>query len=138
MTSDDAAPTERIIRLVGVYNADSTLRGELAYWVGARLGLRHCSLCDITHGSVRERPEWKACQVGLPMPFDTHHRNDQPDSIRATTNGHAPVVVAETDRGNILLLTSEELDACAGSIDRLVEAIDLAVARYGLAWPQPT
>ena len=62
MSSRDAAPTQRIVRLVGVYDADSTLRGELSYWVGARLGRRHCSLCKITHGSVRQRPEWKTCQ----------------------------------------------------------------------------
>ncbi len=99
MSSSDPAATQRIVRLVGVYDADSTVRGELAYWVGARLGRRHCSLCEITHGSVRQRPEWKACQAGLPVPFDTFHRDDQPDAIRVAAGGQAPVVVAETDAG---------------------------------------
>ena len=134
MSSPDAAPTQRIVRLVGVYDADSTVRGELAYWVGARLGRRHCSLCDITHGSVRQRPEWKACQASLPMPFDTFHRNDQPDPIRAASGGRAPAVVAETDTDHVLLLASAELDACDGSIDRLVEAIEQATTRLGLTW----
>jgi hypothetical protein len=134
MTSPDATPTRRIVRLVGVYDADSTVRGELAYWVGARLGRRHCSLCEITHGSVRPRPEWKACQAGLPVPFETFHRNDQPDTIRATAGRQIPVVVAETDSGHVLLLDSGDLDACAGSIDRLVEAIEQAATRLGLAW----
>jgi hypothetical protein len=130
MTSADQAPTRRIIRLVGVYDADGTIRGELAYWVGARLGRRHCSLCDITHGSVRERVDWKACRAGLPVPFDTYHRNDQPDTIRAAASNNAPVVVAETDGGPVLLLGPVTLDACNGSIDRLVEAIEqAAVAR---------
>lgn len=134
MSSPDAAPTQRIIRLVGVYDADSTVRGELAYWVGARLGRRHCSLCEITHGSVRQRPEWKAGQAGLPVPFDTFHRNDQPDTIRTASGGRAPVVVAETDAGHVLLLASRDLDACDGSIDRLVEAIEHAATRLGLTW----
>ena len=134
MSSPDAAPTQRIVRLVGVYDADSTLRGELAYWVGARLGRRHCSLCEITHGSVRQRPEWKACQVGLPVPFDTFHRDDQADTIRGAAGGQAPVVVAETDTGPVLLLDSGDLDACDGSIDRLVDAIEQAAARLGLLW----
>jgi len=137
MTSTDAAPTPRIVRLVGVYDADSTLRGELGYWVGARLGRRHCSLCDITHGSVRQRPEWKACRAGLPVPFDTYHRDDQPASVRSAANGLAPVVLAETDAGPTLLLTSADLDACGGSIDRLVDTIERAVHRVGLAWPAP-
>jgi hypothetical protein len=134
MSSPDAAPTQRIVRLVGVYDADSTLRGELSYWVGARLGRRHCSLCDITHGSVRQRPEWTACRVGLPVPFDTFHRNDQPDPVRATAGGQSPVVVAETDTGHVVLLDAATLDACHGSIDRLVEAIGQSAERLGLTW----
>ena len=134
MSSPDAAPTQRIVRLVGVYDADSTLRGELAYWVGARLGRRHCSLCDITHGSVRQRPEWTTCQAGLPVPFDTFHRNDQPDPVRAAANGQAPVVVAETDTAHVVLLDAATLDACNGSIDRLVEAIERSAERLGLTW----
>ena len=125
----------RIVRLVGVYDADSTLRGELAYWVGARLGRRHCSLCDITHGLVRERSEWVACRVGLPVPFDTYHRNDQPEAVRLATGNIAPVVVAETDEGHIVVLQPAELDACEGSIDRLTGAIEQAMERIGLAWP---
>jgi hypothetical protein len=134
MSSSDAAPTQRILRLVGVYDADSTMRGELAYWIGARLGRRHCSLCDITHGAVRQRSEWKTCQAGLPVPFDTFHRNDQPDTIRSAAGGQVPVVVAETDAGPVLLLGPGDLDACAGSMDRLVEAIEQAATRLGLAW----
>ena len=137
MSSPQAAPAQRIVRLVGVYDADSSLRGELTYWVGARFGRRHCSLCEITHGSVRPRPEWKACQTGLPVPFDTFHRNDQPEPIRTAAGGRAPVVVAETDTGHVLLLASSDLDACDGSIDRLVEAINRTVTRVGLTWAAP-
>ncbi len=140
MSAPDAAPAHaapvarRIVRLVGVYDADGTLRGELAYWVGARLGRRHCSLCEITHGSVRARPEWAACRAGLPVAFDTFHRDDQPDAFRAAAGGRAPVVVAETDTGHVVLLTDEDLRACGGSIDRLVEAIERAATRAGLDW----
>ena len=134
MTSPNAAPAQRIMRLVGIYDADSTLRGELAYWVGARLGRRHCALCDITHGSLRQRPEWKVCQAELPTQFDTYHRNDQPADLRVAADGQAPVVVAETTGGNVLLLTPEELDACEGSIESMVDAIERAAERHGLVW----
>jgi hypothetical protein len=138
MSSPDAAPAQDpaslIVRHVGVYDADSTVRGELAYWVGARLGRRHCSLCEITHGSVRQRPGWKVCRAGLPMPFDTFHRNDQPATIRAACEGQTPAVVAETNSGHVLLLSSVELAMCDGSIDRLVTAMEQAAARRGLIW----
>ena len=128
------APIRHIVRLVGVYDADGTLRGELAYWVGARLGRRHCSLCDITHGSVRQRPEWRACQADLPVPFDTYHRNDQPDAVRSAAGGQAPAVVAATDADHGVLLGPDDLEACDGSIDLLVEAIERAAECLGLTW----
>lgn len=134
MSSSGATPPQRIIRLVGVYDADGTLRGELSYWVGARLGRRHCSLCEITHRSVRQRPEWKACAADLPVPFDTYHRNDQPQAVRAAAAGQAPVIVAETETGHVVLLTPAEIEACNGSIDQLVEAIEQSSARAGLCW----
>jgi hypothetical protein len=132
--SSPVSPSQRIVRLVGVYDADATFRGEVSYWVGARLGRRHCSLCDITHGSVRARPEWVACRAGLPIPFDTFHRNDQPSAVRVAVGGQAPVVVAETDQGYVQLLSPAELDACDGSIEQLMEAIERAVLRHGLGW----
>jgi hypothetical protein len=125
------------MRLVGVYNADGTWRGEVAYWVGARLGRRHCSLCEITHGSIRVRPDWTACKAGLPVDFVTFHRDDQPESVRAAAGGRAPVVAADTDRGPVLLLGPAELAACDGSIDRLVDAIEAAKTRLGLVWSAP-
>ena len=134
MASPDATPTQQIVRLVGVYDADSTARGEIAYWVGARLGRRHCSLCEITHGSVRQRPEWKTCKASLPVPFDTYHRNDQPDTIRTASGGQAPVVVAETTKGDVVLLGTADLETCDGSIDLLVEATNRAAERHGLTW----
>jgi hypothetical protein len=130
-----APPTREIIRLIGVYDADSTFRGELSYWIGARLGRVHCSLCDITHGLVRERPEWTACRSALPVPFDTYHRNDQPDSVRAATGDRAPAVVAETPDGTVPLLGPTGLADCRGSLDALIESIEQRIAHEQLAWP---
>ena len=71
-----------VVRLVGVYNADGTVFGELSYFVGKRLGRAHCALCDITHGLVRERPAWQECVAALPVPFEMFHRNTGCPSCR--------------------------------------------------------
>lgn len=119
---------------MGVYDADSTVWGEVSYWVGARVGRRHCSLCEITHGSIRQRPEWVACQDQLPAEFATYHRNDQPDEVRVAAGGLAPVVVAETDTGrHVVVLRPAELDECDGSIDRLTAALERSLEHLGLA-----
>jgi len=120
--------------LVGVYNAEGTLRGELTYWVGARLGRGHCGLCDITHGSIREKAEWKRCRAGLPVPFETFHRDDQPDDIRVLLGNALPAVVAQTESGFVLLLGPEQLAHCEGSPARLVDALTSAALQVGLTW----
>lgn len=131
----------RTIRgLVGVYDADGTLRGEVAYWVGARLGRAHCALCDITHGTFRRRPDWDRCAAGLPVPFVTHHR-DEVDELAAPP----PYVAAETDDGLVVLVDRDGLEGLAVPVDgdddpatgpqeRLVAAIEAAATAHGLAW----
>lgn len=123
----------RVVRLVGVYDADGSLAGELRYWVGARFGRAHCALCDITHGLVRERADWRECRATLPVDFATYHRDDQPDAVRAATGDRAPVLVAETDGGVVVLLDGVALDACAGSPERLIAAVRDALAARDLA-----
>lgn len=114
-------------RLIGVYDADGTLRGELTYFLKARFGATHCSLCDITHGKVRERADWRTCRDELPIPFVTYHRDDQPADVRAVANGVTPVVVAETPDGLRVLLGPDELNECAGSPTRLRSKIEAAL-----------
>jgi hypothetical protein len=119
-----------VTRLVGVYDANGGLLGEAAYVWGKVRGTRHCALCDITHGRVRERADWRACRERLPLPFETFHRDDQPAAVRALTTT-LPVVVAESDDGVLSVVAdAAALEACAGDPERLV---DLLSARLGLA-----
>lgn len=124
--------TSQVFRLIGVYDADHTVRGEVSYWIGARLGRAHCALCDITHGMLRRRSEWNAYVAGLAVPFDTYHRDDQPDAVRVASGDRAPIVLGETAAGPVVLLDAAALDACDGSVDRLGAAIDAAIADAGL------
>ena len=85
-----------VTRLIGVYDADGTALGELSYFLKARVGRAHCALCDITHGRVRERHDWRAERDRLPVPFTTFHRDDQPAVLRSAAGGAVPVVLADT------------------------------------------
>ena len=125
----------QITALVGIYDADGTIRGELAYLVGARLGRSSCALCDITHRSLRERTEWKTRRAELAVPFHTYHRNDQPAAIRAATHDTAPAVVAVTTNGVVPLRGPTELREYRGSTAQLITAIECAAERLELIWP---
>jgi len=125
----------RITRLVGVYDADGTVLGELSYVVRHALGRAHCELCDITHGRLREKEGWRTACATLPVPVETFHRDDQPAEVRSAAGGATPVVVAALDDGTWqTLLGRAELTACAGDPDRLVDAVRDRAADLGLAW----
>jgi hypothetical protein len=125
-----------ITRLVGVYDADGSVLGELTYFVRARFGKAHCALCDITHGRVRERRDWQEQRDRLPAPVALFHRDDQPESVRRAGGHSPPVVLAESVGGElIVLLTRADLEHCAGSPRRFADALDAVVADRGLHWP---
>lgn len=134
MTSEAADPTggTRVLRLVGVYHAPGTLWGELSYWLKARVGGAHCALCDITHGSVREKAEWKQCKTQLPVLFETVHLDERDDELRSFTDGRTPCVVAETTSGLVMLVDDDELRSCDGSPRCLIGAIEANTARLAL------
>jgi hypothetical protein len=134
--SSERSPDPRIVRrLIGVYNADGTVLGELRYFARARFGRAHCALCDVTHGLVRAKRDWQAWSDGLPVSSDMYHRDDQPDALRRCYDT-PPIVAAKTDLGYVVLLGPEELAECRGSAERLAAATERALARAGLAWPR--
>jgi len=102
--------TSNVVEFIGVYDADSTLLGEISYWIGARLGTTHCSLCELTHGLFTEKREWKECAAELGVPFTTFHRNDAPDDVLAALNGSFPAVLQRTTDELSIILTNHELE----------------------------
>jgi hypothetical protein len=121
----------RVTRLTGVYDAEGSLLGELRYVVGHALGRRHCALCEVTHGRLREKPTWREAREQLPVPFAAVHLDEQDPSERAVADGRTPCVLAHTAGGVELLLGSEEIERCGGEPGRFVEAIRRALADRG-------
>ena len=121
-------------RLIGVYDADHTLRGEMAYWLGARLGRAHCALCDVTHGLFRERAGWRACRAELPVPFEAVHRDEMSPTVAAVARD-LPTVVALTDGEPVVLLGPTAIAACEAEPEALVAALRAALTARGLTPP---
>lgn len=107
--------TSNVVEFIGVYDADSTLLGEISYWIGARLGTTHCSLCELTHGLFTEKREWKECSSDLGVPFTTFHRNDVPEDVLAVLNGSFPAVLQRTTNGLTIILTKQALESFCGN-----------------------
>lgn len=129
--------TERaqVTRLVGVYDADGSVRGELAYAVGHLLGRRECALCDITHAGIRRKRSFDLAAGGLGVPFDLRHRDELTSDERAAAHGALPCVLVETDGAPTVLLDREALSRCDGEPAALVDAIRRTAAERALTLP---
>ena len=112
-----------ITELIGVYDADSTLLGEISYWVGARLGTAHCSLCELTHGLFTKKSEWKQCAESLAVPFHLFHRDDAPNDVLAALTGQFPAVLQRTTEDLTVILTKDELERFDGQTSDFAEWI---------------
>ena len=118
-----ATPAPELLEIIGVYDAASSIAGELAYWVRSRLGRDQCSLCHVTHVPRGPREDWQAVAATLPAPFVTFHRNDQPRDVRALGCFALPVVLVRTSARVEVVLEREDIASCAGSAHALGEAI---------------
>ncbi len=124
-----------IRRLIGIYAADGSLRGEVAYAVAKVLGRRHCALCEITHGwSLFEKRSSRACRAGLPVPFDLVHLDERSPMLVEASEGRAPLVLAETVDGFVEVVDRGTLESLGGDPERLVAAIEDTAGRLGLGF----
>ena len=114
-----------VVRLIGVYNADGGIIGEVRYVIGHLLGTAECALCDITHSPMRRKPEWDAMVKSLDVPFSVLHRNELGHELSQRMEGIAlPCVVAERTNGDIIpLLAPDVLAECGGSVQAFAEAL---------------
>jgi hypothetical protein len=123
-----------IHELIGVYHANGSWRGELAYVLGKLSGRAHCALCYITHGALRRRRAFDACVATLPVPFDLVHLDERAADVAAASHGRTPCVLARTSTGLVVLLDADDLGRCGGDPVRLRDAIDRVVAALGMRW----
>jgi hypothetical protein len=117
-----------LVELVGVYHANGSLRGELAYVIGKVFGRAHCALCDITHGKVRRKPDFDRCAEQLPVPFTLVHLDERDPDVLAASGTGTPCVLGRFDDGQILLLLGpDELERCQSDPRALQRAIEQAI-----------
>ncbi|HEX5615815.1 MAG TPA: hypothetical protein VFZ83_11745 [Acidimicrobiia bacterium] len=115
--------------LVGVYDADGGVRGEVTYVVGHLLGRLECALCDITHGPLRRKRAFDDLRARLGVPFALVHRNEQEPVIAAVTGDALPCVVARVGTAWRIVIDRDTLTTCAGDVDAFARALDSALTR---------
>ncbi|WP_280826302.1 hypothetical protein [Mycobacterium sp. OTB74] len=120
--------------LIGVYNGDGGIRGELAYVLGKLRGTTECALCDITHRGIRSNPQWKDVVCELAVPFDLVHRNERTAEVAQLTGDDTPAVVAVTDEGLRLVMRAADFAGAGTDAAAFVQVLRERVAEEGLRW----
>jgi hypothetical protein len=118
--------------LIGVYNADSGVIGELRYAARKLTGRGHCALCDITHRGTRQRPEWFRACAELSAPITLLHLNDRPEPVRAASDGAVPCLIARVGTELILVLGPADLEGCGADVDEFERRLRAAAIAHGL------
>jgi hypothetical protein len=115
-------------KLIFVYNADS------GSWNGY-LDMAHkvfspktypCSLCDLTYGIFKIRPEWDDFIKNAPIPFEFLHKDEFILQYPDLKNTVLPVVLKQNGESVSVFIAPEELngfETIAALKDRILERL---------------
>ena len=126
---------QKPIRLIGVYNADGGVIGELRYFFGHLIGIAKCELCDITHSLIQRKSSWDRLASELKteygLDFALEHLNERSDAENKASAGREPCVLAEYPDGSLgMFLDRQELRVVDGNVDRFAKLVRARLALF--------
>ena len=120
--------TETRATLIGIYKADGGVIGELSYFFGHLIGVRSCSLCDISHSPVKKKSAFKKLEQELlsehGIAIKMIHLNERNDLELKASTGREPCMLLEyPDQSISMFLDAVDLKALTGSVTSLRKLI---------------
>ena len=114
--------------LIGIYKADGGIVGELTYFFGHLVGVRSCSLCDISHSLIMKKASFKALERHLLAEHGIKvrmiHLNERNQREKAASEGREPCILLEyPDESISMFIDSRDLEAISGSVGSLQKLI---------------
>jgi hypothetical protein len=114
--------------LIGIYKADGGIVGELSYFFGHLIGVRSCSLCDISHSPIMKKSSFKALEQHLLAEHGIRvrmiHMNERNEREQKASEGREPCMLLQyPDESISMFLDSSDLTALAGSVSSLKKLI---------------
>ncbi|MBJ87067.1 MAG: hypothetical protein CL461_02410 [Acidimicrobiaceae bacterium] len=116
-----------MIRIVGIYNADGSILGELNFAIGKVTGKSDCGLCDLTHGwNPFGKPSWRNACSASTIDIELVHR-DELTSVQNEVAGDLPAVIALLDGTWRKLMSGEEISSFKGNSSGFLAEIERLV-----------
>jgi hypothetical protein len=114
--------------LIGVYKAEGGIVGELTYFFGHLIGVRSCSLCNISHSPIKKKSSFKALEEHLLAEHGILvrmlHLNERNEREQKASAGREPCMLLEyPDKSISMFLDSNDLTALSGNVSELKKLI---------------
>ena len=121
--------------LIGIYKADGGIVGELSYFFGHLVGVRSCSLCDITHSPIMKKSSFKALERHLMAEHNIAvrmlHMNERNEREQKASEGREPCILLEyPDESISMFIDSADLATLSGSVSSLKKLIKSRLDLY--------
>ena len=121
--------------IIGIYKADGGIVGELSYFFGHLIGIRSCSLCDISHSPIKKKSSFKALENHLLQEHGIKvrmiHLNERNEREQKASEGREPCMLLEyPDQSISMFLDSTDLKALSGNVSKLKKLIQSRLDLY--------
>ena len=115
-------------RIVGVYNADGSILGELKFTIGKITGKSDCGLCDLTHGwNPFGKPSWKNACSARSIEIELVHR-DELTSAQSEAAGDLPAIIIQLGETWRKLMSAEDISSFKGNSSGLLSEVERLVS----------
>ncbi|MBD3308959.1 hypothetical protein GF339_21290 [candidate division KSB3 bacterium] len=132
MSEEQMPPKRNVEALIFIYDANSGTIGAFLDSTKKLLMVGGCPLCQITHGLLGEKAEWKECQQEIGVPVHYYHKNEIPPSLQEMVAGRLPCILAQVGKHPIMLLEPEVLKRCRGKVEDLKGRLNYYAAANNL------
>lgn len=113
--------------LVFIYNGHWSIQGGITYLSELTRGMESCALCDITHGLVRKKGQWKECEAQISTPIESLYLNQLEDPHKQAAGEEYPCILGRSGNNYKKLLGPLELKECEGDPEALKRLIDVVL-----------
>ena len=117
------------LEIIGVYHANGSLFGKLAYGIGKLVGTRSCALCDISHGLIRQKRTVTDWQQTFPYRIRFMHLDELDGLTSAYVHGVTPCVILATGSKRSILLSAADLGQINGDEKTFFRLLEAALLR---------
>ena len=117
-------PKNKFLNIYCIYNANGSLSGEIAYFFKKYFYGLKCSMCDITHNIISEKKAWKEKVNQTKFNLKTVHLDEQKNDLSKFSEGNAPCVVGESEKGFKLIFSNSDLDSFNGDVELFFKSLE--------------